>query len=131
MIHALLAQVALTFAVWCLMYATRLPFLAREGIRPDDLQDRRSAERLLASISAPADNFRNQLKLPVLFYVLVLLGPQDPVQVGLAWTFVGLRYLHALIHVTVNRVTWRFVAYAAGAAALWAGWARFALQALA
>lgn len=130
----LLAQVFLTFAVWSLMYATRLPFLVRERIDPEALKDRRNAERLLESVSAPSDNFKNQCELPVLFYALALVlmatAREDGVQVALAWAFVSCRYLHAAIHVTVNRVAWRFVAYAAGAAALWAGWARLGMQVL-
>jgi hypothetical protein len=62
-----------------------------------------------------ADNLQNQFELPVLFYVAVLLaiqtGPISDGFVTLAWTFVILRIIHALIHVTVNIVLLRFFAF--------------------
>jgi hypothetical protein len=61
-------------------------------------------------------NYMNLLELPVLFYVLCLslyvTHRVGPVAVGLAWTYVGLRIVHSLIHLTTNRVIHRFYVFA-------------------
>ena len=58
-----------------------------------------------------ANAYHNQLELPLLFYVLTILAwitkQADLLFVVLAWVFVLLRVLHAVIHVTSNNVTQR------------------------
>lgn len=60
--------------------------------------------------------FHNQLEMPILFYVVVLLALHqqaiDRVNIFLSWSYVGLRVIHALIHVTYNKILHRFFAYA-------------------
>ncbi|MFD2031283.1 MAPEG family protein [Ancylobacter dichloromethanicus] len=78
--------------------------------------------------------FRNQLELPVLFYVLAILAlvtrqTSDFFHV-LAWLFVFSRIAHALVHVTTNDLRWRFGAFAFGALVLLAMWVLFALAIL-
>jgi len=62
-------------------------------------------------------NYMNLLEMPVLFYVVCLsyyvTRRVGPVTLGLAWTYVGLRLAHSLIHLTTNRVIHRFWAFAA------------------
>jgi hypothetical protein len=85
-----------------------------------------------ASVLQINNNIRNQFELPVLFYVLCLaLYVTDGVtalQLGLAWTFVALRCVHSLVHVTYNKVMHRFRAYALGLVVLMAMWITFALN---
>ena len=54
-----------------------------------------------------ANCFGNQFELPVLFYVLTILSMMtrhaDLLFVLLAWVFVALRVLQALVHVTIER----------------------------
>ena len=54
----------------------------------------------------------------MLFYVAAILalwsGGTGWAEVGLAWLFVALRYGHAAVHVSTNRVTRRFLLYSAG-----------------
>ncbi len=122
---------AITGAVWVLLYVRRLSYMRQQGIRPDDLADATTAARLLAPVQAPADNLRNLFEVPVLFYALAALlvatGLADAMQVSLAWSYVALRALHSVIHVTWNRVVHRFAAYVASCAELFAMWLRFAL----
>ena len=124
------AMVALTLLVWVRMYVTRIGEMRRERISAQSLASSRQAMERLSDTRA-ADNFRNLLELPVLFYlalvVAVLLGAADDGFLGLAWLFVGLRVLHSAIHCTSNRVMYRFVAYVAGGAVLWAMWGWLAL----
>jgi hypothetical protein len=67
--------------------------------------------------------------VPVLFYLLcvalVLNGGSTPGFVTAAWAYVALRALHSLIHVTYNRVTHRFLAYAASTLLLFGMWIAF------
>lgn len=131
-----LCMMLLTFLVWIVMYVRRLGYIARERIDPQLLTTTdRAAQLIPEHIGYAANNFRNLLELPVLFYALCIYlyvtATVDQLYVGLAWGFVVLRAVHSAIHCTVNRVQWRFVAYVVGSAALWIMLLRAALQALA
>ena len=75
-------------------------------------------------------NLMNLLEAPVLFYVLCLsvyaTQHVTPVVVGLAWTYVALRYLHTFVHLTVNRIRYRFGSFAASCMVLAGMWLWFA-----
>jgi hypothetical protein len=124
------AMVALTFAVWCRMYVTRIGQMKRERIHPQAVATSAQAAARLTD-SCAADNFRNLFELPVLFYVaLVVAALTQQVNVatiGLAWLFVLLRVAHSAIHCTYNKVMHRFYAYVAGGVALWLLWGVIAL----
>jgi hypothetical protein len=79
-----------------------------------------------------ANAFHNQLELPLLFYVLVILAlftrKTDTLFVVLAWMFVASRLAHAAIHVTSNDVQRRFFAFLVGALILLIMWIVFALR---
>ena len=81
-----------------------------------------------------ANAFHNQLELPLLFYVLVILAlftrKTDMFFVVLAWMFVTSRLVHAGIHVTSNDVQRRFAAFAVGAVILLIMWIVFATRIL-
>ncbi|MEO6432780.1 MAG: MAPEG family protein [Sphingomicrobium sp.] len=60
-----------------------------------------------------AHNYMHLLEQPTIFYaivfVLVLMNFDAPINVWLAWAYVGLRILHSLVQATVNIVMpWRF-----------------------
>lgn len=75
-------------------------------------------------------NLMNLLEAPVLFYVLCLsvyaTQHVTPAVVGLAWTYVALRYLHTAVHLTVNRIRYRFGSFAASCMVLAGMWLWFA-----
>jgi len=58
-----------------------------------------------------ANSFRNQLEMPLLFYLVCTLAlitrTVDHVFLYLAWAYVGLRIVHAAIHLTFNYVPLR------------------------
>ena len=64
----------------------------------------------------PAHNYMHLLEQPTIFYaivfVLVLMGFDAPVNLYLAWAYVGLRIVHSFIQSTVNIVRWRFLVFA-------------------
>ncbi|MBQ0961844.1 MAPEG family protein [Ideonella sp. 4Y11] len=71
-------------------------------------------------------NYMNLLELPLLFYVVCLLAWQAPAvpvaALPLAWTYVGVRVLHSLIHLGYNNVLHRFIAFAVSNFVLLALW---------
>ena len=76
--------------------------------------------------------FQNQFEFPILFYILVgfalITRKADLVFVVLSWL---LRFVHAYIHVTSNRVPRRFFAFVFGFLVLAVMWIYFAVQILA
>jgi hypothetical protein len=129
----LLAMMALTAAVWLFMYVRRLGYMLAKGIDAQDVSSPQKMSALIPeAVERPANNLRNLLELPVLFYALCLLlthmGWAQALDVQLAWAFVGLRALHSLVHCTVNYVNARFAFYVLSSLALWAMLARACLR---
>ena len=119
-----LAMMLLTALVWAYMYTRRLTYIKANRIPPQDLATPEKAAALLPeAVALPANNLRNLLELPVLFYALCLYlyvtRSADGLQVTAAWTFVALRAAHSVIHCTVNIVVLRFLSYFAAALVLW------------
>lgn len=133
--YPLLLLVALTAVVWVRMYITRLTEIRRLRLPLQDYADAAQAEKALSAVAAPSDNFSNLFEIPVLFYVLVVLvyvtGSSDGLYLAGAWLVVLLRVVHSLIHLTSNRVKYRFFAYFIGTVLMWLMWARLGWQLLA
>ena len=72
--------------------------------------------RVPADVSIPNRNYMNLTELPVLFYVAALMyfvaHRVDLVCLALAWCYVGLRFLHTLIHLSYNNVYHRLGVFA-------------------
>lgn len=128
----LLAQVALTALVWGWMYFTRIRHMWREGIRAQELARQELAQRRMEKVAGPSENLVNLLEIPLLFYVVLLLidslHMSNSLIVMLAWSYVALRLVHSLIHITSNRVLYRFTAYFTSTLLLWWMWGLVALR---
>ena len=126
----LLAQVLLTLIVMYTMARQRVNEMKRKKIHPQRVDNRRDSSKLFRDSAASLDNYHNQFESPVLFYVAILLTLvlmlQDQVIVVLAWTYVGLRYAHSIIHITYNRVMHRFIVFMISGVVLFAIWIRLA-----
>jgi hypothetical protein len=124
LILAMAAQVLLTLGILMWLGFERVPRVARGEIAVRDIATAGDAYPLRARLLS--NNFDNQFQLPVLFYVAGLLslwsGGAGWVELVLAWLFVALRYVHAAIHVSSNRVYRRFGAYTAGLVVLGLLW---------
>ena len=129
---AMAVQVLLTLGLLVWMGRERVPRVMRGEIRVADIAVEKDAYPLKARLLS--NSFDNQFQLPLLFFVgaltALLFGLLDWFIVGLAWLFVFLRYLHAAIHVTTNRVYRRFAAYTAGLAVLALFWLWLVLRLL-
>ena len=137
MTNAILAPVMvlmlITILVWMLLFVRRLNEVMVKRINAQDLATPEQVTALLSErAQAPANCLKNLFELPVLFYALVsfllLTGKVDGLYINLAWGFVILRSLQALVHCTYNRVQHRFFAYIAGSLILWGMIIRFALS---
>ena len=125
------AMVLVTAFVWIKLYADRLGEMREKRVSPQAAASARAAATKLERTQA-ADNFRNLFEVPVLFYLLCIAiavtGGSSPGFVAAAWTYVGLRALHSLIHVTYNRVTHRFLVYVSSTLLLFGMWTAFVLR---
>jgi hypothetical protein len=128
----LFVQVTLTFVLLFWMAGVNGAAVRRGEVRWQDIA--------LREPNWPARNrqirnaYHNQLELPLLFYVLTLLSiatrHADLLFVLLAWVFVVLRVLQALVHVTDNHVPRRGALFLAGAIVLAIMWAIFIVRIL-
>jgi hypothetical protein len=123
--------VLITAIAWIRLYVERLGEMRERRIDPQSISTS-TARNATLERSSGADNFKNLLEMPVLFYVLCLaLLAAEAVTTGFlqaAWAYVGLRGLHSLIHLTYNRVVHRFLAYAASSVLLFGMWLVFAAE---
>lgn len=64
----------------------------------------------------PAHNYQHLMEQPTIFYAivfaLILMGFDAPINVWLAWGYVGLRIVHSIVQSTVNVVRIRFLIFA-------------------
>jgi hypothetical protein len=85
-----------------------------------------------ADVAATARNLINLYEMPTLFYAGIAIafaaGRSGTLLVALAWAYVALRFLHSAIHLTTNKVIWRFRAFAASMLVLLAFWGALGWQ---
>ena len=128
------AMMCLTLIVWVYMYARRIPFIRRSGLRDDQLTPMELARVSPPGVSNPSDNLKNLFEMPTIFYALALYlhvtQSVDGVYVAAAWVFVGFRALHSLVHCTFNLILLRFTLYAISTLAVWFMAIRAALHVL-
>ena len=133
--HGLIAPILLlvgwTFVMWIWMYATRIPALQKLKIDPQDAARGKKIE-LPPEVSRVADNYNHLHEQPVVFYALALAaqaeGVIDPVNIGLAWTYVIIRIFHSLIQATVNIIVARFLVFTLGSITLLVLFVRVVMQ---
>jgi hypothetical protein len=112
----LAALVLWSFVMWAWLYATRIPAVVKGRIVYDP--QRPAADfhaQLPASVRWKADNYNHLMEQPTLFYAVVIslhvLGAGSDFNIALAWSYVGLRIVHSLVHALVNVVIWRFAIF--------------------
>lgn len=123
-------QVALTFALLFRLGPARVASLRRGEVKLKDIALGQNAWP--DHITQLSRSLQNQFELPVLLYVLaglaLVAAKVDVWLVAGAWAFVVSRLVHALVHVTSNKMQWRFQAYVIGAFILVAMWAWLAVR---
>lgn len=125
------ALAGLTFLVWFRLYYERVAEMKAKRVHPQKVATRAEAAKLLGNTQA-LDHYANLFEAPVLFYFAIgaaAIAKLDTTYLlPLAWTFVGLRAVHAIVHLTYNKVMHRFYAFFAGSVCLWVLIARTAWQ---
>ena len=118
LIAPVVALVAWSLVMYLWMYAARLTAMKRAGI---SLKGRRGTRGGALEGIIPdeanwkAHNYAHLMEQPTIFYAiviaLILMGFDHPINVYLAWAYVGLRVIHSLIQATVNIVIYRFLVF--------------------
>ena len=129
----MLAMMLITFAIWLLLLVRRVADSKRDNIDIEDVATPQQADQAFGTKSHAASNcYKNLFELPVVFYalgaILIASSVVDALYVSLAWGFVVLRAVQALVHCTYNRVLHRFVAYLASSILLWVMVFRFTIS---
>jgi len=117
------ALVLWTLVMWLWMYATRIPAMQRLNVRLDPTVPPGTLTAVLPpEVRWKADNYNHLMEQPTIFYAtaltLALLGAGDGLNAQIAWAYVGLRVLHSLVQVTVNRIMIRFAVFVLSTIAL-------------
>ena len=111
LIAPLLALVvwSLVMLVWTMVL--RLPALAKLKLTTEQSRGGRGSDLdkiLPREVNWPAHNYIHLMEQPTLFYATVLalavLGLGTPLNLGLAWAYVGLRVVHSIWQATVNTI---------------------------
>lgn len=121
MLTPVLALITWSLIVLLWLYATRIPAMQKAKVDPQEAARLRKLE-LPPQVMWVSDNYNHLMEQPTIFYAAAfyvhLSGHADPLQIGLAWTYVGLRVLHSLVQATVNIVMLRFAIFAVSSVAL-------------
>jgi hypothetical protein len=95
------------------MIVTRIPKMTELGIHPQKAQNTSKLLDLLPpETTRISNNYNHLFEQPTIFYAvaisIALLGHVDPINVGCAWTYAGIRVIHSLVQATVDIVMIRF-----------------------
>ena len=104
----------LALMLWTLCVLLLLPPARYRAIRAGAVDWDDFAPGESARVPEPARRVNralvNLLEVPVIFYALVLACLMA---LALAWAYVALRMAHTIVHLSYNRVTHRFIVFAA------------------
>lgn len=123
---------ALVLFLWTQGVVFRLATLRFRAVREKRVDPRyykvlRGEQPEPEDVAVVARNLANLHEAPTLFYagiaIALAIGAGGMVLVATAWLYVAARIVHSAIHLTVNRVIWRFRAFAASWFVLLAFWA--------
>lgn len=112
----IVALVAWSMVIWLWMYITRIPAVAKARMKLDPNAPRgEQMSQLPASVRWKADNYNHLMEQPTLFYAiclcLALMGLGEGSNLLMAWGYVGLRVVHSLVQVLINKIELRFAVF--------------------
>jgi len=101
-----------TLVMWIWMYVTRLPAMQKAGIDATKMKEKSEMNVLPRNVRQVADNYNHLHEQPVIFYALAIyshtVGVADPLNIYMAWGYVGLRIAHSVFQSTINFIPVRF-----------------------
>jgi hypothetical protein len=122
------AFVMIALTIFCMV---RLALLRGAAVRSGEIDPRffilfRGYEEP-DKLAAYSRHVANLFEAPLLFYVIILMafvtGQSGGWVLGLAWAYVGLRFIHTYVHLTSNVVLTRFRIFAVSILTLTILWA--------
>ena len=117
MLTPVLALVVWTLIVWAWLYATRVPAMQKAKIHPQKAIHPGSLSVLPEDARVVADNYNHLHEQPTIFYALAiyshLVGVGDPLNIWIAWAYVGLRVAHSFAQIVLKKVMVRFYIFSA------------------
>lgn len=107
---------AWTMVMWFWMYVSRIPAIYKAGMKLDPFAPRgEQMSTLPPTVRWKADNYNHLMEQPTIFYavaiVLAMIGAGDGINSQLAWAYVGLRIVHSLVQVLINKIELRFTLF--------------------
>ena len=122
-LEPVIVLVAWTLVIFVWMMSTRLPYLMKNNIPAQELQNASDvAVKLPGKVRRVSDNYNHRHEQPTLFYALAialaLTGEAGTSQILLAWVYVASRVIHSTIQCTYNSVMHRFLLFFVGTVAL-------------
>ena len=122
------ALALLTFLVLGFIPARRFRAAFARQVTADDFKFGES-DAVPGHVRIPNRAYMNLLEVPVLFYVAGLMfyvaQRVDQTVLAVAWTYVALRAIHSVIHLSYNNVFHRLTAFALSNFVLMAFWLLF------
>lgn len=110
----IVALVAWTLVMLIWLAVARAPFV--KGRLPDGARGADVERAHPGKSNWPAHNYTHLLEQPTLFYAivvaLIIMRLDVPINVYIAWGYVGLRIVHSIVQSTVNIVRLRFTIFA-------------------
>ncbi len=111
-----IALITWSMVMWLWMYVTRIPAIAKAGMKMDPMAPAgQQMSTLPAQVRWKADNYNHLMEQPTLFYAvalsMALMGEGVGINLTLAWAYVGLRVLHSLVQAIVNKIEVRFAIF--------------------
>jgi len=105
---------SLVMQVW--MYVARIGAMRRQGMSVKGVRGTRGLDGVIPDeANWSAHNYAHLMEQPTIFYAivfaLILMGFDAPINVYLAWGYVGLRVVHSVLQSTVNIVLYRFLIF--------------------
>ncbi|WP_372748590.1 MAPEG family protein [Litorivivens sp.] len=113
---SVIVLVAWSLVMWIWMYATRIPAIAAAKMELDpNAPNGQQMAQLPPKVRWKADNYNHLMEQPTIFYALAItlavLGEGEGANAMLAWAYVGLRIVHSLVQVLVNKIEVRFTLF--------------------
>lgn len=107
--------------LWTFLILIRMFICRVQGVRKGEINVRyfktyNTGDSLPPLAVQASRNFSNLLEMPPLFYVIcafaLITNSVDHLMLSLAWTYVGLRIVHSIVHVTINKIVPRMTLFA-------------------
>ncbi len=125
MLLAMFTLVIFTFTIMLLLAVVRFRSVAKNDVSGQYYRLMKGS-RAPDYVLKPARHFSNLFETPVLFYIagtlIVIMDIQSSVAVTIAWVYVALRVVHAVIHLTYNHPIHRMVVFAVSTLCILALW---------